>query len=104
VAGYAEVFSVLYSQFLVRDADQVSWNAGDAGVETNGLVSVDAGWLHVHTRVDGGGVHVAAEVYEAAPPVDLAGWEDVAEASVPAPDGCLMLDGVTIGAPEGYPR
>jgi hypothetical protein len=72
-------------------------------VRTNGLVSVDDGWLHVHTRVDGGEVHVTAEVYESEPPFDLAGWEDVAEASVPAPDGCLTLDGVTIGAPDGYP-
>jgi hypothetical protein len=103
VARHEAVFFVLYSQFVVRDADQVPGARPDLDVMTNGLVSRDAGWTYVHTRVDSGEVRVAAETYGSEPPPVLGGWEDVVEVLAPAPDGELMLDGVTIGAPEGYP-
>jgi hypothetical protein len=82
-------------QFLVHD-ERVVPPSGLAIL--NGLVATETGVAVIYTGISSGRVTVTAEAYASTPALNSAGWEEIVETSLAAPDGrvsvaALMAEG-----------
>ncbi|SEK55886.1 hypothetical protein [Streptacidiphilus jiangxiensis] len=72
-------------------------------IENNGLVYREDGALLIVTRADAGATEVTVACYSEEPERDAGTWEAVAEASVTAKGGELLLQQLTVGPTGDFP-
>ena len=81
-----------YSQYYLTDADEDGQARGRLPAGPGGMLAVGPSLVVLYSGTHLGPVRVTVQVHQAAPPLEQAAWEDVAEASFTAPDGQVMLE------------
>lgn len=76
-----------YDQYYLTDIEDISQAFERPPVAPGGLTETIPGFVVVYTGTNQGPVWVTVQVHQAAPPLELASWEDVAEVSFTAPNG-----------------
>jgi plasmid stabilization system protein ParE len=82
-------------QYYVRDFD-CEYDPEAAPLEEDELISVHVGrhLVHVHTGMYGFDLPLTVEILDAEPPLDLASWEDVSEASTLLTGTELLIESI----------
>ncbi len=81
-----------YSQYYLTDADEDGQARGRLPAGPGGMLAVGPSLVVLYGGTHTGPVRVTVQVHQAAPPLELTGWEDVAEVSFTAPNGQVMLE------------
>jgi hypothetical protein len=78
------------AQYYLNDLDDSSQALGS--LSGSGLLVLLPGLAAVYCGTNLGPLRITVQVRQTAPPLDLAAWEDVAEASFTAPNGQAMIE------------
>ncbi|QKG24044.1 hypothetical protein ACTIVE_5687 [Actinomadura verrucosospora] len=85
-----------YHQFFLTEPEQLDFVAEEVG----DLISATGESVIVHTGIANGHVAVHVQVHDDEPPLDEAGWEEIAEAAVQVENGPLMVRCLMEDAPD----
>ncbi|MET8757519.1 hypothetical protein [Lentzea sp. NPDC004782] len=71
--------------------------------DTNGLIVAQPGIALVFTGIHTGGVNVRVEVFDDAPLLNTADWDEVVEVSIESTEGRIVVTGMHADAPDNLP-